>query len=326
MKVNRPGATLWALGAAAVTMTGLLAGCSSSSGGSRSAAAAVTTTTSGPTGKVTSAGGIDEAARAMLAKSTIDAGTVDVGLGAEFPPYAYHPNGGAGYAGYEADLMNAIMAKLGLTPHYSDVASVGDAVPMIQSGRVAVAALGITDTAAREQAAIFVDNLIGRDGAIFPAADKGKYATFTDMCGLKVAAVTGSVSVTIVQDENTQCAKDGKSPMTLIQLKDNATTLLAVQSGQADAAMETFPGASYQVAHNPGVFWALPLNEGLNAKFPNGIAVDKNQPQLANAIGAALGDLISDGTYARILRANDVDPSINGVTAVHLDWATNGFS
>ncbi|MDE3206655.1 MAG: transporter substrate-binding domain-containing protein [Acidobacteriota bacterium] len=262
----------------------------------------------------------------MLPKAILDAGTVEVGLGAAFPPYAYHPNGGSGYAGYEAGLMDAIMAKLGLKPHYSDVASVGDAVPMIQAGRIAVAALGITDTAAREKAAIFVDNLIGRDGAIFPAADQGKYSAFTDMCGLKVAAVTGSVSVTIVNAENTQCTQDGKPPMTLVQLKDNATTLLAVQSGQAQAAMETYPGASYQVAHNPGVFWALPLNEGLNARFPNGIAVDRNQPQLANAIGAALTDLINDGTYAQVLKANDVDPAINGVSAVHLDWATNGFS
>lgn len=262
----------------------------------------------------------------MLPKSIVAAGTVEVGLGAQFPPYAYHPSGGTGYAGYEAGLMNAIMAKLGLKPQYSDVASVGDAVPMIQSGRIAVAALGITDNAAREKAAIFVDNLIGRDGAIFPAADKGRYSVFTDMCGLKVAAVTGSVSVPIVENENAQCAKDAKAPMTLVELKDNATALLAVQSGQAEAAMETYPGAGYQVAHNPGVFWALPLNEGLNARFPNGIAVDRNEPQLAAAIGAALTDLINDGTYSQVLEANDVDPAINGVTAVHLDWATNGFS
>ena len=37
-------------------------------------------------------------------------------------------------------------------------------------------------------------------------------------------------------------------------------------------------------------------------------------------------DLISDGTYAKILTANNVSPSLNGVTSVHLNWATNGFS
>ena len=162
-----------------------------------------------------SASVVDEAARALLSDEIRDAGTVRVGLGAAFPPYAYHPEGSdTDYAGYEPELMDAIMARLGLTPEYSDVASVGDAVPTIQSGRIQVAALGITDNATREESVIFVDNLIGRNGAIFPASAEGEYESFTDMCGLTVATVTGSVSVTIVDDQNTQCEALGKPVMT----------------------------------------------------------------------------------------------------------------
>lgn len=269
---------------------------------------------------------IDDAARALLSPDMREAGTVSIGLGAAFPPYSYRSaDDSAEYTGYEPELMNAIMARLGLTPEYSDVASVGDAVPAIEAGRIQVAALGITDSEAREESVIFVDNLIGRNGAIFPAAQEGAYSSFADMCGLTVATVSGSVSVLIVDDQNTRCAELGKEPMTQLQLADNASTLLAVKSGQADAAMQTYPGASYQVAQNGDAFWAMPIDEGMNAQFPNGIAVDKNEPELAEAIQAALNGLIEDGTYAEILQANDVDPSLNGVTEARLNWATNGF-
>lgn len=269
---------------------------------------------------------VDEAARALLPEDLTKTGIVKIGLGAQFPPFSYHPESGKGYAGYEPQLMDAIMDRLGLKPEYIDVKSVGEAVPTIQSGRISVAALGITDNAERQEHVIFIDNLIGRNGAIFPAAAKGKYEKFTDMCGLKVAAVIGSVSVTIVETENTECAKLGKPPMTLVQFKDNAATLLAVRSGRTDAAMQTYPGAGYQVSKNPGVFWALPINDGMNARFPNGIAVDRRLPELADAIAAALQGLVADGTYAQILKDNDVDPELNGITEVHTDWATNGFS
>ncbi|QHN17742.1 transporter substrate-binding domain-containing protein [Gordonia amarae] len=297
--------------AALAAAAGLLAGCSSSEeDGSTPAAPAV----------------VDQAARALLPKAIADAGTVKIGLGAQFPPFSYHPESGKGYAGYEPDLMDAIMDRLGLKPEYIDVKSVGEAVPTIQSGRISVAALGITDNAERQEHVIFVDNLIGRNGAVFPAAAEGKYKQFTDMCGLKVAAVIGSVSVTIVETENAECTTLGKPPMTLVQFKDNAATLLAVRSGRADAAMQTYPGAGYQVKQNPGAFWALPINDGMNARFPNGIAVDRRQPELAKAIAAALQGLVADGTYAKILTDNDVDPELNGITEVHTDWATNGFS
>ena len=57
----------------------------------------------------------------------------------------------------------------------------------------------------------------------------------------------------------------------------------------------------------------------------NGLAIDKKSPGLADAFAAALQDMVNDGTYAKIMKANGVDLKTNGITKVYKNWTTNGF-
>lgn len=266
---------------------------------------------------------IDEEARALLPEEILENGQITVGATAQFPPFAYLLPGSSELVGYEPDIVNEIAARLGLDVQYETFEFQG-LIPAIQSGRIQVAAAGLTDTAEREEVAIFVNDLIGRNGALIPADREGEYERFNDFCGETVAVVTGSVSVTILETQNESCADEGLPPMEKLELPDNAATLLAVDSGRADAALQTWPGAGYQIQQNPR-FAGIVINEGMNARFTNGLAIDRNLPELADAFAAALQGMLDDGTYAEILEANGVDLETNGIPEVHLNWTTNGF-
>jgi polar amino acid transport system substrate-binding protein len=265
----------------------------------------------------------DSKARNLLPKDIRDKGEITAGATAQFPPFAYLPAGGKTLVGYEPDIVNEIAKRLDLKVNWSTFDFQG-LIPAIQSGRIQVAAAGLTDTSEREDTAIFVNDLIGRNGAIVPKGDKNKYKKFNDLCGKTVAAVTGSVGVTIVTKQNDSCKADGLKPMTILELPDNSATLLAVTSGRAAAAMQTWPGAGYQAQQNSDLA-AIVINEGMNARFTNGLAIDKKSPGLADAFAAALQDMVNDGTYAKIMKANGVDLKTNGITKVYKNWTTNGF-
>lgn len=266
---------------------------------------------------------VDESARELLPEEIRNAGVIRVGATAQFPPFAYQDPESGELSGYEPALMDELADRLGIDVDYTTFEFQG-LIPAIQSERIHVAASGLTDTAERQEVAIFVSNLIGRNGAIFPAEMENEYERFNDLCGLDVAVVTGSVSVTILEEQNSSCEEEGLEPMERLELADNAATLLAVDSGRADAALQTWPGAGYQVEQNPD-FAAMVIEEGMNAEFVNGLAVDKDMPELADAFAEALSGMIEDGTYAELLEDNGVDVDVNGVPEVHLNWTTNGF-
>lgn len=294
----------WLAAATAVTLLGL-AGCGSESGDK--------------------AGEVDlnEEAIALLPDEIKKAGVIRVGTTPQFPPFAYYKEGTQELIGYDPGIVDAIARDLDLEVEYTPMEFQG-LIPALESGKIHVGAAGITDKVEREEVAIFVIDLIGTNGALIPEDRAEEITEFTDLCGLDVATVVGSAHVAIIEHQQKVCEDMGLEPMTQLQLADNPSTMLAVESGRADAAMATFPGAAYQEKQNP-FFSAMVIDDGLDPRFPNGLAVTKDLPELADAFKVALEGLIESGEYNDILETNGVDPEINGVTEVHLNWTTNGF-
>lgn len=76
-----------------------------------------------------------------------------------------------------------------------------------------------------------------------------------------------------------------------------------LRTGRVDAILNDLPSAVY-ISRNAGngqffeVVPGQPINGG-----PYGIGVNKSNPQLRDAIANALTELVTDGTYAKILDA-----------------------
>lgn len=282
-------------------------------------------------GSASDAGGtepaeLNEAAVALLPEEVSEAGVLKVGVTPQFPPFAYVDPETQAVTGYDPELVKAIARDLGLEVEFTPMEFNG-LIPALESGKIQVGAAGITDKEEREEVATFVPSLIGTQGAMIPAEEDGTYEKFSDLCGKKIGTVIGSVSVAVVDAESATCVEHGLEPMEQLQLAENAAVLLAVESGRADAAMATYPGAGYQAEQNPKLA-ALVLESTIESRFPNGLAVTNDLPKLAEAMEVALEGLIESGEYAEILEENGVDPKINGISTneVILNWRTNGWT
>jgi polar amino acid transport system substrate-binding protein len=77
--------------------------------------------------------------------------------------------------------------------------------------------------------------------------------------------------------------------------------VLAVEAGRADAAGVSFATAIIAAKHSDGKLEPAPGGPVPTASVDAGIAVKKENKQLAQAIEAALKVLIANGTYQRIL-------------------------
>ncbi len=111
---------------------------------------------------------------------------------------------------------------------------------------------------------------------------------------------TGTTQAQQVLDELQQkCSAAGKARIQDVQLPQQTNVNQAVVTGRADALLADNNLVAYQAKIQPGSFEAVP------SIFVNpatiGIAIPKDDTQLAGAIAAAINALIADGTYKSIL-------------------------
>jgi len=147
---------------------------------------------------------------------------------------------------------------------------------------------------------------ISSGGAIYGEAggQKGnaaKVSKVEDLAGQKVGASKGTIAATIGDQVNKQLAAEGLKPMQLSLFSGDAAGMLAVNSGQSFAHIMDLPFAAYEAAQTgAGDKYAVVLPNLLGA-IPYGISVNKDNMALAQAIQAALNQMIADGSYQQIL-------------------------
>ena len=97
-------------------------------------------------------------------------------------------------------------------------------------------------------------------------------------------------------------------PLTVLQFPSNDQLTLALRSGRADVSMDTYGVAAYTLAHQPATeAHKLELVKG--ARYAVGyqaIVVAKTDPQLRDAIQAALESMMADGSYQKLFAKWDL--------------------
>jgi len=138
---------------------------------------------------------------------------------------------------------------------------------------------------------------------VVAAGNPKKIATLDDLCGLAVSAANGTTSVDQVAGTgdyvgrgiDDTCVANGKPK---IDLHSYPTELDAVQA-VLDQTVSAYLGNANFVAQYPD---ALEDSPAALPSFKQGIAVALDHPTLTAAVNAAIGAMISDGTYVQILR------------------------
>lgn len=238
---------------------------------------------------------------AMVPAKVRDAGAITIASNAAYPPFAFADSNNQA-TGIEPDLLRAIAEKLGLRADLTPMEFVG-IMPAVQAGRFDVGLGGFFDTEARRQVGSFIDYMYAVDGLIAQPGNPD-HVSVGGLCGKTVAGSETSAEVVNLIALSKRCTDEGKPAIDVVALKGTPALVIAIRSGRVMAAsvtkavvvyMASQPGAG--VEDVPGV-----MENADGQKQLDGILVRKDEPDLANAMAAALNAIIVDGTYARIMK------------------------
>ncbi len=294
------------LSLAAATAATLLVGCS--------AGDASTPATAPDSG---TAAATDNALHDMLPADIKKSGVLKVGTEAFYPPFEYLDEDNTTVIGLDMDLFNAIGQELGLKVEVTNMAFDG-LLPALDTKRIDVVAAAMTDTVARQKKYDFVDYFLTGQGIVVPAGNPKKISGVDSLCGLNVSALEASAQIDILERFNTdECASN---PIVITALATDADAMLQVQSGRADASLSQDAVARFNVEAKGGSGKFEVANAEPLLPVLSGPMFAKNNPELRDAVKAAIEKMIADGTYLEILTKSNVAsgavpaPQINGGT------------
>lgn len=245
-----------------------------------------------------SSGATDSAElNSLLPESIRERGYMSAGT-FSFPPTTIITPEGA-YEGILSDLARQIERYLGVEIRLENV-SLDSLIPSLQSGKYDV---GFGNVGVKEDRLEVVDYVTTHNltvTGLTHADDALAPETWLDLCGVRVAALSGSVSAKLVPIHQEECKKQGKSEIQLLTFKEQNQANLAVESGNADITLASSLGLNELIEKFPGKYKLT----GTFEEHLGGVVVAKQNPDkdaLTAALAAAVNASIQDGSYRAIV-------------------------
>lgn len=219
----------------------------------------------------------------------VSSGKIIMGTNAEFPPFEYKE--GNAVVGVDAELMQKIADKLGLTLEIKDMAF--ESLPEALSGKnIDVIAAGFTIEPDREEQMDFTDSYYTARQTVLLRADS-PYTSIEEMKGkgLKIGAQTGTTGMISAAPELTEKAN-------IIGYNNGSLAVEALLNGNVDAVIiDNNPANEYKDQHGD----AIKLLENQFEDEQYCIAVRKGNSALQEAINQALKELKDEGEFQKII-------------------------
>jgi polar amino acid transport system substrate-binding protein len=284
---------LAAVGAIAVAGTLILTGCGDQTKKDNSSSSA-STSTAPLAGK--------------LPASIRDKGVVRVGSDIAYAPVEFKDSSGK-VVGIDPDLAAAMGKQLGVKFEFQN-GTFDALLTGIRSDRYDIAMSAMTDNKNRQEGVDpdtgkkvgegvdFVDYLTAGVSIYTRKGDTKGIASWSDLCGKKLAVERGTVSEDLAKSEAKKCPSGKK--ITIEAFDDDQQSQTRLRSGGADAASSDFPVAAYAVKTSGGGKDFQIVGDQVEAA-PYGIAVSKENTQLRDALQAAMNAIIKSGEYQKIL-------------------------
>jgi polar amino acid transport system substrate-binding protein len=240
---------------------------------------------------------VDAAARALLPDELKQKGTLVVAMPLDFEPFNYLDENNQ-QTGLDVDVIHAIGDKLGLKV---DIQRIGFAsmIPSVSGGRVdaAMAAMGILP--ARLALVSFVRYGHFSNGLVVRKGNP-THLRNDDACGHTLAVEKGTQPLIVWQKKSDECVAAGRPKIELLVFDGKGPQVLAVEAGRAEGAGVGFATAIVAAKHSNGKLEAAPGGPVPGATVECGIAFNKQNVKLGQAMEAALKALVADGTYDKI--------------------------
>jgi polar amino acid transport system substrate-binding protein len=249
----------------------------------------------------------DAKLRAMLPQSVQDKGVITVGTDPHNPPYSYFDTDNTTLIGMEHDLVKIMEDRLGVKFQWSTGEFAG-IITAVQGGRFDMGISGFGDFLPREKIVDEIDYTYEGTGIIVADGNPHKVAKMSDACGLKAAAVQGSIPLELLNKQAGLCPAD--KPLQILQFPSGDQSVLAVRSGRADLLMDTYGVAAYNLEHQPATAGGSKLELVKGKVYAVGyqaMIIGKDKSQLRDAIQATLQSMVDDGTYAAVFKKWNLD-------------------
>lgn len=275
------------------------------------AAVAVAGCAAGTVEPVAQGPALDAALHERLPADIRQSGTLTIATDASYAPASFFAPDGRTVIGFEPDLAAALGGVLGVRVRFV-VTDFVDAVDDVRAGRADVVISAMTDTEERERRADFVNYFSAGTSILVQRGNPHGITKIEDLCGNVVAVERGTVQVDLLERNQERCADRA---IRVREHQTNADALVELRTGRATAVLNDYPPAAY-LATDPRTQADYQLaSETQYEPGLYGIAVDKDEPQLRDALQAGLERLLSTGDYARVLHEWDVtEGAVNSIT------------
>lgn len=243
----------------------------------------------------------DKSLAAMLPASVKSAGKIVSVNSGSFPPYEIVGTNGS-TRGASADMLKALGQMWGVKIEEKTVDGLDGELAGIASGRYQMAFGPIGDFKDREGSNDFVDYV--QEFVVF-AVPKGnpKHITGLDAtCGDKIAVQAGGSAEDVIKGQAKKCAQQGKPKLTVMSFKDQPSSVLAVQSGRADAFFSSQAPLTYFVKQSGGKLQLAGTGQKNGfSKLYQGAVVPKDS-KWTPLLEKSLQKLFDNGTYQAIMK------------------------
>ncbi|NUS11551.1 MAG: ABC transporter substrate-binding protein [Streptomyces sp.] len=243
---------------------------------------------------------------AKLPQKYQDSKVIQVGTDASYAPMEQTKEGQI--VGIDPDLGAALGAKLGVTFKFTNGKFDG-LITSLQTGRSDIVMSAMSDTKARQQGlddkgkkigngVDFVDYYTSGSSLLVQKGNPKGVKALADLCGMTVAVQRGTIYEDAFKKQKTSCGAKG---LTIQAFDTDAEAQTRVKAGGAVADLNDTPVAAY-IAQSSGGGNDFEVAGAPSDAGPFGIAVSKDDPQLRDALKAAMDAIVADGTYAKILQ------------------------
>ncbi|TQK51936.1 amino acid ABC transporter substrate-binding protein (PAAT family) [Streptomyces sp. SLBN-118] len=245
-----------------------------------------------------------------------DSKVIKVGTDAAYAPMEFEEGGKI--VGIDPDIAAALGKELGVTFQFTNGTFDG-LISSLNTGRQDLVMSAMSDTKARQQGlddkgkkvgegVDFVDYFTSGVSLLVKKGNPEKIQSLDDLCGKKVAVQRGTIYEETFKTQAAKCTKDGKGKLTIEAFDTDAEAQTRVKSGGAVADLNDYPVAAY-IAKTAGGGNDFEVAGNQTDAGPFGIAVDKDNAQLRDALKEALNTIIKNGEYAKVLEKWDVKNS-----------------
>ncbi|MDD6254584.1 MAG: basic amino acid ABC transporter substrate-binding protein [Eubacteriales bacterium] len=229
---------------------------------------------------------------ASASTESVKGQTFKAALEPTFPPFDTTDDQG-NLAGLDVDLVNAIAEDQGFTVEWENLQFDG-LIPALQSGNVDIVASGMSINSDREKEVDFSDPYYDSGLVVAVKADNTTINGEKDLTpDMKVAAQIGTTGA-----QEAQKLKDEGKVADVVILPQLDTAMMQLINGDVQAVINDKPVTEAYIAKQSGKIKIV--GDTINADS-YGIAVQKGNKALLNAINAGLKDVKDNGTYDNIV-------------------------